>query len=499
MKSELYLTKIKEYLNRRAMLSHEITDMLIKDFNISKDNARKIISNFVKESKLYRFDNLIFDSGSRLIYKENNNDKFLSAIKIYKPYINEILFELDSNKVISRFLICKIASASIYDKSIKRKYDDIVEEIRLYRMIKYYKQYIIYASLSDTECNNYIRSVENKDRNNLRTIASIVNMHLNMNIIIRNNLNYRSESFLMPTYLDNVFDIVALSKCFGSKDSDCICLYDVNVTTKVTELVIKSFFIRIQNVANNKANSNKVIGFMVYMDITEDAIKFAKQHALVLIDICKLFGKKIKIIYDKISDLSIIDLRSEDAKEVLELIENSGQSENLGNIKGELFERIIHNIVKEVYSESSNRIDRKIIFNYDEKTSREIDIIIDSSRYNEIILIECKSSNNKIPLGYYNKNEGSITKDSVKYFYDVYSKYSEKNPDKNIKFVFFAANGFDEIAKNTMDDYSTKIKAHKLDFYYDYTKAKDKLLPEYKEIKDDIECWKRYFISSNKN
>ena len=117
----------------------------------------------------------------------------------------------------------------------------------------------------------------------------------------------------------------------------------------------------------------------------------------------------------------------------------------------------------------------------------------------EIVLIECKSSKNKIQLGFYNKKDGSITKDSVKYFYDVYSKYVSKFPDKNVKFVFFAANGFEEKAINKMNAFSPKLKAEKLDFYYDYYSVKNKLLPKNIKLKDYVECWEKYFLRSYKD
>ena len=372
-----------------------------------------------------------------------------------------------------------------------------MKEIRVFRTVKFYKHYVVYSSLDDKECEQKINDIEIIEKNNHRTIASIVNMHLGMNLIIRENLKYRSDAFFEPKYIDNVFDIVAFSKCYADKNNECICLYEVDVINEVNEITIKAFYDRIQNVANNNINNKKIVGFVVYMDISKNAIKFAKQHALVLIDVCKLFGNKIKIIFDKIRNLSIPECDITSAQEVLELIENSGQSDNLGNIKGELFERIIHNIVREVYNEGGTRFRRKEFFKYNQDTTREIDVLIETEY--EIVLVECKSSKNKIPFGFYNEKDGSITKDSVKYFYDVYSKYASKFPDKNVKFVFFAANGFEEKATNIMNAFSPKLKAEKLELYYDYYSVKNNLLPQNIKLKDDVDCWRKYFLRSHKD
>ena len=494
MKKQEYLECIKNYINKTPKLSCELTDKLVKCFGVTSANARKIISNFVKAGKLYRFDDIKFDSGSMLIYKTNNSSKFLEAAKKYKEYINIILKEIDKYKVISKFQMCKLAAASLDEKSKKRTFDNVLSEIRLFRNVKFYKHYIVYSSLSDKECEEIVNKVELIDKNNMRIIASLINMHLSMNLIVRENLKYRSENFLEPKYIDNVFDIIALSKCYSDRVSECICLYDVDVINEVNEFRIKTFYDRIQNVTNNNVNKNKAVGFVVYMDITNEAIKFAKQHGLMLVDICKLFGNKIKIIFDKISNLSIPECDISSAEEVLELIEQSGQSENLGNIKGELFERIIYNIVKEIYNQTETIFKRKVIFIYDQNINREIDILVECEQYDEIILIECKSSKHKIPLGFYNKKDNSYTKDSVKYFYNVYSLYSEKNKGGNVKFVFFAANGFEEDAIKKMKTYSDGLKAKKLELYYDYYSAKNNLLSENKKIKDDIACWEKYFL-----
>lgn len=96
MKKQEYLNYIKHFMDREPKLSCEITEKLVNKFNVTTINARKIIFNLLKEGKLYRFEDIIFDSGSMLIYKTNNQKKFLEAARKRKDYINYILRELDN-------------------------------------------------------------------------------------------------------------------------------------------------------------------------------------------------------------------------------------------------------------------------------------------------------------------------------------------------------------------------------------------------------------------
>ena len=124
-----------------------------------------------------------------------------------------------------------------------------------------------------------------------------------------------------------------------------------------------------------------------------------------------------------------------------------------------------------------------------------MDLLVFDSERDETILIECKSSKNKIPLGAYHKDTKTITKDSVKYFYETYSKYVENNKDKNNKFVFFAANGFETSAIDFMNrEMLKKIKSDKMNVYYDLNIVKEHLIDKYPTIKLDCEIWEKYFI-----
>ncbi len=494
MKIDEYLKSIKMYLKREPELSKEITEHLMNEFKITRANARKVLSILVRDKKLVRFERMVFDSGSYLIYKTMNEDYFLKKSLKLKPYLSLILKELDENRVISNYRIAKYSAASLDDSSSKRTLKMVVEEIKCYRKVKYFNNHIVYNALTEDECISTINEYKKHDIFNLRLISSVVNYHLHMNVITNQTMLYRSKQFELPKYIDNVFDIIGTSLSLAGKNENCKCLYEVNATNIVTLDEVKYFIERIENVRNNKSNKHRIMPIIVYLAIREEALLEAKKNGVILFDVNKVFGCRMKEIYSLLDACDNNEYDINNIATVLEVIRQSGQDINLGNLKGELFERIVVEIVSCIYNSQGIRIKRNCL---EKEINREIDIEIDNDKPNEVVLVECKSSSSKILLGYYNEKTGKITNDSVKYFYDTLSKYREKIND-NGKFCFFAANGFEKKAIDKMQKYSPTLKPSKLDFYYDYNRVKEELLPQSLDIQKELECWKKYFLNARK-
>lgn len=324
-----------------------------------------------------------------------------------------------------------------------------------------------------------------------------------MNYIVNTNIRYRSRVFQYPQMNGYCFDIIGKSESLSNRDEECFLFYEVCLGKEIYYNYLEYFKKRIDNIVNSNKTKIKGLGILIYSKIDNLNLKHAHSLGLITIDISSMFGTKIGYILDSISSLdNVMDSMEKSIKinETLSSIKDTGQEDNLGNIKGELFERIICSIVDKIYDGANTIKERQKIFHFiDENgnnSSREIDYFVKSFNKNETILIECKSSKNKIELGGYHKDTNSITKDSVKYFYQSLSKYKNIYKDENVKFVFFAANGFEDTAIDFMNTrFSSKLKSSKLDFYYDLKKVKNELLKIYPTIKIDCDTWERFFIN----
>lgn len=502
-KYELYLDLIRQIISKKPVITTEITKRLVDDFEITEFNARKVISKLIKEGKLFACENLLFDSGSRLIYKTSNKEMFYSALIEYKPYLYYLIKILDNYKILSFLDIYKLSACSFEKGNKKFNCEKVLQEIRVFRDIEINEQFVSLKSLELEERKKKIYSYNKRDEKSLRIIPAIIHSQINMNYIVNAHIRYRSKVMQYPQMNGYCFDIIGKSKSMSAKDEECFLFYEICLDKEIYYNYLEYFKKRIDNVVNSNKTKIKGLGILVYSKIDELNLKQAHSMGLITIDISSMFGTKINHILEAVSSLdNPMDHIEKSIKinDTLSAIEDIGQEENLGNIKGELFERIVCSIVDKIYDGTNTIKERQKIVRFkeedDKPTSREYDYIVENNNMNETILVECKSSKNKIELGGYHKDTDSITKDSVKYFYQSLSKYKYIYKDKNPKFVFFAANGFEDTAIKYMDTkLSLKLKSSKMDFYYDLKKVENELLKLNPTIKIDCDTWERFFIN----
>lgn len=476
-------------MKQGPLLSKEIHEYLVSHFSITNENSRKITSNFVKSGLLFSATDLIFDSGSKLLYYKNDTTEFRKAILRYKPYLSNILNEFNKFKIISKYNLFKI-SAKQEDKNGKELVS-LFQELSFFYCVKYYDEYIVFSSFSDDEINDAIKKYQQYEKTDLLTIASIIRNDIQCNVINNREIEYRSASKNRVNYGLYMFDAVAKGVIGNSINSDVIYLYEIATNITIDVSSINNFIYRL----NNSKNVTKAIcvGVLAYINISDDAIKIARFNNIRLISIKRMFGNNIESVFQTLrkNDLSI-----EDVEEISNLIVTSGQEDNLSNIMGELFEYIAEKIISKFYS-SESIIKRRFSFDQNGRR-REIDVLVRTN--DEYVLIESKSSKNKVQLGSYDVATGKTTKDSVKYFYETFCLFKEKYSSPQAKFLIFAANGFRKDAVEYMNQLSKKMIPNRFDYLFVDYKIIEKIASDYKwvDLKHELYCWKQYFLKKEK-
>lgn len=473
-------------MKQGPVLSKEIHNELVSHFSITSDNARKITSNLVKNGSLYAAKDLVFDSGSKLLYYKYDESEFRNALLKIKPYISSVLDHFNLFHIISKFNLFKL-SAKPEDKNGK-ELSSLFKDLSFFYHIKYHGEYIVFSSFDERQIEDAIQKYLLYEKTDFLAISSIVSHNIQTNIINSKEIEYRSQTKAKVNYFLYMFDAVAKGVISDIVMNDVIYLYEVSTIKEVTTDSLANYLFRLNAV--KKLSPSNCVGALVYTSISDEALKIARANNLMLMPLKRVFGNRIENILEIIKQK---DVSIDDIDKAAELIKSTGQEENLGNIMGELFEYMVEKIVCKIYTVGSI-VKRRFLFDHNSKR-REIDIHIQTQ--NESVLIECKSSKNKVPLGEYDAKAKKTTKDSVKYFYDSFCMYKDKYNDSCPKFLIFAANGLKSEAIKYISKFPKKFMSSRLEYFYiDYKTMK--MIADNKkwlDIKHELDCWKKFFLA----
>ncbi len=495
-KIETYEKIILDNIKTKAVLSSELSDILVNKAMVTKINARKIISNMVKNGKLFSCDGLVFDSGAKLLYKKYDKDVFLNSLHRYKPYIKDIIYLLDTIHIVHQIEIYKRSSCIMKTDSKKYNLEKIIKELRVFRDFRFYKSFIVFNNISDTEVEEYSSLYEKINSFDMHLLATIINQDLKSNLISKDGLAYRSLNFLYPTYNGYVFDAVSKSKSlYGG-----VVFYEICINDDLSNESIDAYVKRVNSSIHSIEQMIIPVKMLIYNNCDINCINYAQSKGIITISIENRFGYKINMIREKYMKLNYIK-DSSSINEILQSLNDSGLDGIFGNIKGELFERVVCSIIDKIYDCQGiiKTRQKKCVFNtmkdggVNKVEHKEVDYLLKTAK--ETILVEMKSSKDKVKLGTFHNTTNSITKDSVKYFFNTVTKYKNHNPQENTKFIFFSANGFDSYALEFLKKQETIYSPLKYSVYFDLERVKKILLPLNDEIKIDCDTWERFFLN----
>ncbi|WP_382549429.1 hypothetical protein, partial [Streptomyces sp. NPDC057131] len=507
---------------------NELNNMLQVRFGINTSNARKVVSRACSAGVIASSKPVTFGNG-QYVYFRNNSSLNTNVIKEItrknRPPVYHLLTLLESNDgIISYYEGLKITASPL--KKEKEKSNTLNEIIDMLESLKIIEikndqgiKYIILFSKKDFAA-NLIR----KHRNNMivdcMLIPDINNWLIKHNIIDNRNVVYRNKHLLSKGAEHNnyVWDAYAYTNTTGyntvlessteRSSKKTLVVLDVVVFRNYTSSDVQGFLRRVQAVRSSAKTERKVLPIVVYKEITPHAYNQIKSLGFIMIDLGSIYGSNIYPIIQSVSKIReslSYEFSSgivENVKSAMSNIETSGQSENLGNMKGDLFEALMYPAIKQMHPDCS--IEQGVILKgKDSKGAMknyEYDIIVRNYNSKEIIVYEFKGrkSSIEIPLNPYDKPY------TVKWFFGTTLPFAKKklkdvqNP-LTVKGCYITTAKFSEesLVWLNNENKSKKQKPNFFDIYYDGEKLIE-LLSSY-NLDHIIKVLKKYFIKREPN
>jgi hypothetical protein len=480
MKQENYQEYIIKQLDaRKALSASTLKEMLISNFKITDDNARQVINRSVSNS-IIQASPFCMKNGQYLYYLNKNQVTLQIILEITKecksPLYDMLLFMLSNYGIISRHDANKI-TACLKSKSTSniKTLDDLCQLLVYFNIIVLTNEYIIFESQKDSI--SLIDNCRIMSRTDTAFLRDILILLQNMNIISGNNVLYRNKNYPMRSIEhNNVFwDAIGYTRTTGlteSKDSkELLVVIDCVISREYTQIDLHGFLSRLQIIINrNKSKTWKVIPILIYKTLSDDIKQSAKLLGFLTFSISILFGSVVENSIDDYMKFlnSSIDTISEEKHSIvtnfLNKIQLSGQSGNLQNMKGDLFESIMFEVIKNKYPQGLIR--HSVIVRDSEKKEYEVDYIVELE--NEIIIFELKGRNRstRIPWG------DDKTKDTLCWFFRKTlnaAKIHYSYTNRTIRACYITTSEIEPVAINKLNEMNatSKLKPRELNLYYD--------------------------------
>lgn len=535
---DTFLEELFENLNT-VFIASELIEKVCNKFNVKNNYARQIISRahkkgIIKSSEPFQFENKQY---YYMHVKGNLNYNTLFEIcKKYKKPLHRLLWLLEMNNgVISMYEAQKITSTPV-SNSEKYRTISLKKELQLLQKMNFIKIMISEKTqerfiVKCTPENNYEHKIElhrEKINEDVYFILDIVRWFSNRGFttgapIYRNKKNPSIGAIIN----DFLFDVKAFTETTGFnassviKDSKkSIVAMDILLYRKYTDIDLVAFYERIQilrNSTKSRESLRNIMPILVYKDIDLTTKKQLENLHILHFSIDDMLGSKIKYILRNLTVINELIEKNHLSKEEnikvikavqnsLNMIEDSGQENNLQNVKGDLFESLMFIIFSNIYVR--DKVKQSVRVKNPKEPNKqpyEYDLVI--FRNKEIIIIELKGLKNSTII---NWGPNTMQGTASWFFGNTYpiikehyvSKFSRSK--KEIKGSYITSANFSPEAIEKLEKINkSQVKADKLEVFYDRKKLLD-FLRENKELDDIredtnfIETLKKYYLTERK-
>ncbi|MFK9092083.1 hypothetical protein [Bacillus salipaludis] len=508
---------------------NELNNMLQERFGINTSNARKVVSRACSAGVIASSKPVTFGNG-QYVYFRNNSSLNTNVIKEItrknRPPVYHLLTLLESNDgIISYYEGLKITASPLKkEKEKSNTLNEIIEMLESLKIVEIAKDKgIIYIILSNRK--DHAINLMKKHRNNMiidcMLIPDINNWLVKHNIIDNRNVVYRNKNLLSKgaEHNNNVWDAYAYTNTTGyntvlesstERDSKkTLVVLDVVVFRNYTSSDVQGFLRRVQAVRSSAKTERKVLPIVVYKEITAHAYSQIKSLGFIMLNLGSIYGTNIYPIIQSVSNIRESMLHEftgdivDNVNFAMSTIESSGQNENLGNMKGDLFEALMYPAIKRMHPDSSIEQGRVLKRKNPDGTIRnyEYDIIVRDYNAREIIVYEFKGRNSdiEIPLKPFDKPN------TVKWFFGTTLVFAREELQKGVqnplpvKGCYITTAKFSEESLEFLNKINThqKQKPNSFDVYYDGGKLIELLTNN--KLDHIISVLKKYFIKQDYN
>jgi len=506
-----------------VLIAADLIKKLNEKFEVTDNYARQIISRAVKNKIIKSSEPFSFEKRQYFYMNKNQHistNTLLTISRLHrKPLYRLLKLLLKTGGICSYYEAEKITATPTSNKD-KYRVISLDEEIRRLTKVHIIKEvkdkrgipFLILLEEINIEDHDMVKNKINAHHANMnRDVMFIIDIirWLKNNGFISDQVWYRRKDNpnIGSIINDFPFDATTFTKTTGYSldagkvdDKNTIVVMDILIYRSYSKIDLDAFYDRIQSIRHStkKESIRKIMPIIFYVDI-EDNIKNEINNLHILsFSLKSIMGSKIIHVIEEYNNikriidesLTIDEEKSSDVIEkissTIEIIENTGQMENLQNLKGDLFEILMYMVLsclfKQPYFEHS-----KIIKSTDDQKTYEFDIIVEDKEEDEVVVIELKGLKNTtiINLG------DTSTNNTVNWFfgktYPIAKKYyaQRSQHDKSrIKACYITSANFSNEAIQKLDEYnqSKKIKPTNFDCYYDRKKLLD-LLKSHSNLK----------------
>ncbi len=488
-------------------LGKDLNISLQEKFSISSDNARKVIQRAVINGIIDSDSRVTFGNG-QFVYlpkgKFLNKEMILKITKIHRPTLYRIISLMDLNDgIISFHEAFKVAGAALdAEKTKTDTLGKLIAELELLRMVEIITdargvKYLLRPSAVE-RADAYTAQHYARMKTDAMFIPDILRSLRGFNIIDNNSMQYRNKATPSEGVRHNnfVWDSIAYTKTTGINprkssttnisDKQTLVAMDIVINRTYTDHDLQGFYSRVQSVLNSvKTGIRKVLPIVVYAKIdTQEVYNTTRKLGFLTLDLGEIYGSNIHQVIENLNALRIDESSlSNDSNDIskiiktLSTVKDSGQEDNLKNIKGDLFEFLMYPLIKNIFPDSTIEHSKILKDPKNNKEHYEYDFIIHNSNLNEYTVIELKGYNStaKFQLG------SSEEKSTVKWFYGKTFPFAKKilstqynNP--KVTGCFITSAGFQDEAVVFMDGLNKgKIKPANIDTWYDGKKLMELL------------------------
>lgn len=428
-------------------LSKELQDELINKYKISEANARVIIKRAVDREYIYKSVNgkvsLKFDNGSFAYSNKIGNNQYFELLAKHKPYLSDIFYLMNSQNsgYVSYLDIEKISACRIKSDEKHLSLFKVLEEIKFFYQIEPISisgnRFIINKKIFSKDETN-LEKVVQKESVNCRILYWVISYLQKLNIIEGRPL-YRDKDKPFKGKINNdmAWDAISFSRIKNfSQREKAIAYVDFDISNKYSSEKFKGFKTRIENACFSvQKGLRNILPIIICNSICDGVKNEASKLGYVIVELPTVFGREICRIIECL-------YRLDDEKnprilfDLIQTIKNSGQSDNLGNLKGELFERVCKDVLDRLIKEANSMTESNKIIN-----GEEIDYIMRFS--DEVIMFEFKSGKKALPKGKYNEKTKEVPNYSFKRIFSKFDKFCKNNKaDVPIKLCIISCSGF---------------------------------------------------------
>lgn len=516
-----FITKLFHDNSNNVYSAIELNGLISEEFKVTNNYARQLINratrdNIIKSSAPFSF------SKGQYYYMHPSKSVSLESLKHicqkYRKPLFRLLTLLEINGgVVSLYEARKITSTPIGNEE-KYKTISLKSDLHKLREAEFItittdketkEQFIIYNSMEPISSQLISNHMENMKEDTLLTL-DILRWLSNHGFVTGRPTYRRKDNPSLGAILnDFLFDAYSFSKTSGyhnkgkgnPEEKSVIVVLDILLYRNYSDIDLHSFYDRIQMLRNSTqktTDQRKVIPIIFYLDIDDETKKQIRNLNILNFSIESILGIQVRKILSNIQSLRRLiqenyNINEKDSLAIIKtiqdslvFIEESGQSDNLLNLKGDMFETLMFTVLSNMFINAT--VEHSVLIkNPDEpkKQPYEYDIIIKGRK--EIIIIELKGLKNStiINLGT-NKEPNTLLWFFGKTF-PIAKKYYEHNSEldkSSIKGCYITSANFSKESIEKLNEINnTKVKPKLLDTFYDRKKLL-KLLKEHPNLED---------------